>query len=107
MDMRVGLFLAIGYFMMTIYVHTASYAEGKFKLSYGKLGPTEVRIVVFIGNIIMPFWNPVVYSVYGDPIHAVDIAGIAVGIVFLVIFGVCSIRDARELNRLDRGNGRQ
>ena len=107
MDLRVGLFLVIGYFMMNIYVYTATYAKGEFKLSYGKLGPTEVRIILFIVNIIVPFWNPVVCSVYGDPIRALDIAGIAAGIVFMVVFTVCSIRDAKELDRLERAERRQ
>jgi len=102
MDLRVGLFLVIAYFMMNIYVHTATYAKGRFKLSYGKLGPTEVRIVMFIVNIIVPFWNPKLCFVYGVPVRALDVAGVAVGTIFLLIFTVCSIRDARELDRLDR-----
>jgi phosphatidylglycerophosphate synthase len=107
MDLRVGMFLAIGYFMMNIYVHTATYAKGEFKISYGKLGPTEVRIVVFIVNIIIIFWNPVVYHVYGDPLRALDVAGIAAGIIFLAIFAVCSIRDAVSLDKLDRARWNQ
>ena len=102
MDLRVGMFLAIGYFMMNIYVHTATYAKGEFKISYGKLGPTEVRMVIFIVNIIIVFWNPVVYHIYEAPIRALDLAGITAGIILLIIFTVCSIRDAIVLDKLDR-----
>lgn len=102
MDMRVAMFVAIGFFMMNIYVHAATYAKGEFKISFGKLGPTEVRILVFIINLIVPFWNPVLCSFRGAPVRALDMGGIAVGIIFLVIFTVCSARDAKQLDSLDR-----
>lgn len=105
MDLRVGLFLAACYFMMNIYVHTATYAKGEFKLSYGKFGPTEVRMIIFIANVVVVFWNPVLFRVYGAPFRALDLAGTAVGIVFLAIFTVSSFKDARELDRLDREEG--
>lgn len=103
MDLRVGLLLVIGYLMMNIYAHVATYAKGKFKLSYGRLGPTEVRMVLFAVNIVVPFWNPVVHVVLGCPFRAFDLAGMAVVAILLTIFTVCSVRDAKELDRLDRG----
>ncbi len=102
MDMRTGMFLAVGYFMLNIYVHTAAYSEGVFRLSYGRLGPTEVRIIIFITNIIIIFWNPVICRIFGQPVRALDIGGIFVGTTFLVIFVISTIKDAIKLDREDR-----
>jgi len=102
MDLRVGLLLVIGYLMMNIYVHVAVYAKGEFKLSYGRFGPTEVRIALFAVNIVVPFWNPRVYVVLGCPCRVLDLVGLAITAVFLTVFTACSMRDARELDRRDR-----
>ena len=106
MDLRVGLFLGACYCMMNIYVHTAAYAKGEFKISYGKFGPTEVRMVIFAANLVVVFWNPVLFHVYHAPFRALDLAGTAVGCVLLAVFTVSTIRDAIELDRLDRKTGK-
>ncbi len=102
MDMRTAMFLAIGYFMLNIYVHIAAYSEGVFRLSYGRMGPTEVRIFIFIVNIVLIFWNPMITSVRNSPVRALDAGGIAVACIFIIIFIVSAIRDAIRLDRLDR-----
>ena len=102
MDMRVALFLVIGYFLLNIYVHIMAYTRGVFRISYGRFGPTEVRMFIFAINIVLIFWNPRVISFRGDPITALDLAGLVLGILFVVIFVTSSIKDAIELDRLDR-----
>jgi len=102
MDFRVAQLLVVGYLMMNIYVHVATYAEGRFKLSYGRFGPTEVRLALFAVNVVVPFWNPPVHTLLGVPLRALDLAGLAVTGILLAVFLVCSMRDARELDRRDR-----
>ncbi len=102
MDMRVALFVAVGYFLMNIYVHIAAYSEGVFRLSYARMGPTEIRMLLFAVNIVLIFWNPVVTHLRGAPLRALDIGGLAVAAGFIVIFVVSSIKDAIKLDRLDR-----
>ncbi|KPL20024.1 MAG: hypothetical protein AMJ92_00865 [candidate division Zixibacteria bacterium SM23_81] len=102
MDMRVALFLVIGYFLLNIYVHIMAYTSGIFRISYGRLGPTEVRMFIFAINIVLIFWNPRVVSFRGAPITALDLAGLALGVLFVIIFVISSIRDAIKLDRLDR-----
>ncbi|RKZ28100.1 hypothetical protein DRQ29_02450, partial [bacterium] len=102
MDMRTGMYLAVGYFMLNIYVHIAAYSMGVFRLSYSRLGPTEVRILIIIANIIVIFWNPVIYHIFGQPVRALDAVGILVGTGFLIVFAISVIKDAIELDREDR-----
>ncbi|RKZ32892.1 hypothetical protein DRQ33_05075 [bacterium] len=102
MDLRVALYLAVAYLMLNVYAHIAAYSEKIFKLSYGKFGPTEVRIVLFIINIVVIFWNPVVFYLFGHPLTAMDVAGIIVATTFMVIFAIASIKDAIKLDREDR-----
>ena len=104
MDMRVALLLAIGYFLLNIYVHVMAYTQEVFRISYGRFGPTEVRIFIFSANIVLIFWNPTVTYYGGDPVTVLDLAGLSLAAVFMTIFIVSSIRDAIKLDKLDRAN---
>jgi archaetidylinositol phosphate synthase len=102
MDMRIALFLAIGYFLLNIYVHIIAYTRRVFKISYGRFGPTEVRMFIFAVNVVLIFWNPPVTYYGGDPITALDVAGLALAMVFVIIFVISSIKDAIKLDKIDR-----
>lgn len=102
MDMRVALFLAVGYFLLNIHVHILAYTERVFRISYGRMGPTEVRIFIFAINVVLIFWNPVVAHFRGLPITALDVGGMAVGTAFVIIFVVAAIGDAIKLDQQDR-----
>ncbi|MBI1896099.1 MAG: CDP-alcohol phosphatidyltransferase family protein [Acidobacteria bacterium] len=45
--------LLIAYFLLTIETHLATYAVGTFHLSFWKLSPTELRILLVIGNLAL------------------------------------------------------
>ncbi|MEO0686082.1 MAG: CDP-alcohol phosphatidyltransferase, partial [Cyanobacteria bacterium J06649_11] len=36
----------IGYLLMSILVYIRTYVNGVFQISYGKFGPTEVRLIL-------------------------------------------------------------
>lgn len=55
MRLDISLFLTIGYLLLNIYAHVGAYTEGIFRLSYAKIGPTEIRILVVIVNTILIF----------------------------------------------------
>ncbi|MFQ6673717.1 MAG: CDP-alcohol phosphatidyltransferase family protein, partial [Fidelibacterota bacterium] len=98
MRMDVALFLATGYLMVSSYAHIAAYVRRVFVLSYGRFGPTEVRIIIALLNTTMIFWNPVVGSYRGGIFTAVDLGGVVLGIILLLIFAGVAIRDAKELD---------
>jgi len=78
----------IGYLMLGILAYVRTSVVGEFKISYGKLGPTEIRVIAILLNTSMYFigqktiaWtlfnNPLVFSVYDIP----------VSIIALLLFG--------------------
>ena len=90
----------IGYLLMSVFVYIRTCVEGVFKISYGRFGPTEVRLIVIIANTIIYFLgNPVVTLPFGALSIYDLIAGI-VAIVLTVIFLLSTIRQARELAKL-------
>ena len=90
----------IGYLVMSIFVYVRMCVEGLFKISYGRFGPTEVRLIVIIANTIIYFLgNPTVALPFG-PLSIYDMIAAIVAIVLTVIFFVSTINQARELKKL-------
>jgi len=55
MDLRVGLLLYAGYLMLTVYVSISAHLKNEFRLTYAKLGPTELRLIIIILNAMVFF----------------------------------------------------
>src|SRR5207253_11301404 len=53
MTERVAAALLIVFFMLAINSYLAAYALGVFKISQWKMGPTEMRLLLIIGNIFL------------------------------------------------------
>jgi len=91
----------IGYLLMSALVYIRTYVYGVFQISYGKLGPTEVRVILILLNTVMFFVgsSPIYLPLRLQTIYDIPVALIAVVLATLFVTG--SIRDASELAKLD------
>jgi phosphatidylglycerophosphate synthase len=90
----------IGYLLMSVYVYVDTYVSGVFKISYGKIGPTEVRALIVLMNIIVYFFgNPAVTFSFGE-LTIFDIFVAILALILFSIFTLSTITRARELARL-------
>lgn len=91
----------IGYLLLSILVYIRTCVKGEFKISYGKLGPTEARLIAIAANsLILFFGNPVV-KFLSMKLTVYDWIAI---IVILLLFGVTigsTVTQARILARMD------
>jgi hypothetical protein len=74
--------LLIVYFMLSIEVYLATYTLGTFHLSFWKFSPTELRILLMIGNVALLF-RPLV-QIFGARFRLFDVGG-AVGIAGMAL----------------------
>jgi hypothetical protein len=85
---NVAMVALVGYQAMALLVYTLTCVVGEFKISYGKLGPTEVRVVAILANSCMFFFG-VVYINFELPwVGAVKVGiyDLLVGVVALLLF---------------------
>ena len=82
MSERIAAGLLIAYFMLSIEVYLATYTLGTFHLSFWKFSPTELRILLMIGNLALLRW-PVVHLFGG--VHRLFNVGGAVGIAGMAL----------------------
>jgi archaetidylinositol phosphate synthase len=88
MSERIAIGLLIAYFMLTIEVYLATYTLGTFHLSFWKFSPTELRILLMIGNIAL-LYRPVV-RLFGNSYLLFDVGG-AIGIVGMGLMLLTSV----------------
>ena len=50
-NMSFAMFALIAYLMLSVYVYIDCHLKGEMRLTYGGLGPTEFRLMLFIVNI--------------------------------------------------------
>jgi phosphatidylglycerophosphate synthase len=53
MSERIAVGLLVAYFLLSIEVYLATYTVGRFQLSFGAFSPTELRLLLIIGNIAL------------------------------------------------------
>lgn len=74
-----GTFL-IAYLLLSIEIYLATYTIGTFHLSYWRFGPTELRILLVVGNLFA-LWRP--YAIIAGREFLLFDVGFAVGTVAL------------------------
>jgi phosphatidylglycerophosphate synthase len=100
MSPTVAMAFLIAYFLMNIEIYLATYTLGVFKLSYGVMGPTELRIIVCIGNLVLLTKKSVRI---GDGYYLLcDVSGVVAIIVLVAIAIVSSIKNTKHLYNEER-----
>lgn len=101
-DLNLGLLALIGYLCMANLVYITTSVKGVFKISYGSLGPTEVRAIAIISNIIVYFLgNPQIYFP-GFSFSLYNVIIICIIILLFFFFFYTTITEGVQLERLDR-----
>jgi archaetidylinositol phosphate synthase len=98
MSERVAAAVLISFLMLAINSYLAAYAIGVFKLSQWKMGPTEMRLLLMIGNVFL-IYHP---RAYHRRYLLFDIGGVVAVIGMLVILIVLSIQNTHTLYQMER-----
>jgi phosphatidylglycerophosphate synthase len=83
-DWRIALGMFIAFLMLSVQVYLATYAVGTFQLSFAGFGPTEIRIMLSLGNVAL--WFHPDARIFGSTYRVFDIGGIAaIGLMALIL----------------------
>lgn len=73
-DWRIALGMFVAFLMLSVEVYLATYTIGTFRLSFAKFGPTEIRILLALGNVAL--WFHVQARILGSTYRLFDVGGI-------------------------------
>lgn len=96
----IAMGLIIVYFLLSIEIYLATYTIGVFRLSYGLWGPTELRILLSVGSLIL-LVKPRV-TIAGTLYLLCDVGGVVAMAGMTVIVIVSVVRNTMKLYREER-----
>ena len=95
MSLTMGLAFLVAYFLVSLEVFLATYCLSSFKMSFLGMGPTELRLLLGIGNLVA-LRTPMV-TLFDEPWRLFDV-GAAVAIpALLIAFLTAAIKNGRVL----------
>jgi len=100
MSERIALGLLIAYFLVSINIYLATYTLGVFKISFGPIGGTELRLLLALGNLAL-LAQPRL-TLLGRQVLLFDVVGIAAIAALAVVLVVTTVRNTRTLYELER-----
>ena len=91
----------VSYLLLSSEVFLATHALNTFKISYFKFGPTELRILLIIGNVFVYYMNPQI-AWFGQKWQLFDV-GFGIGAAgVLLVFAITAIRHTVQLYNEER-----
>ena len=92
----------VGYLLVSIQVYISTAVHSVFKISYGKLGPTEIRLIAIIANTLIFFLGrPMVNLPLFGLVALYDVIVGVVAVILVYIFLSSSLVQMRTLAKLD------
>jgi archaetidylinositol phosphate synthase len=87
----------IAFLLLSVETYLAAYARSVFRLSYGIFGPTELRVLLAVGAVML-LYRPVV-QVAGRPYFLFDVGGVVGALGMFAILLYSTVRNTRGLYR--------
>lgn len=81
----IAIGLLIAFLQLSIQSYLATHALGEFRLSFWRFGPTELRMLLAIGNLAL-LWKPMIH-LFGRTYRLFDVGG-AIGLAGMAIMVV-------------------
>ncbi len=98
---NVAMLALVAYLLLSVLAYVRTCVVGEFKISYGKLGPTEVRVLAILLNIGIYFGGVrsmnLAWAGYQFTISPYDLIVGLIALVLLWFFIVTAVRQTRVL----------
>ncbi|MFL5817346.1 MAG: CDP-alcohol phosphatidyltransferase family protein [Conexibacter sp.] len=97
MLLSVGMLLGVAYLILSINVYLESQALGRFSIGYGKIGPTEVRVLLIALNTALALGLDMRFELLDTGLTGLDVVGVALALGMLLALVARAWRSLREI----------
>lgn len=99
----VALCVLAAYLILSVYTYVCTICTGEMRLTYGKLGPTEFRLIVILLNTLFVLfsWDSLLYTIGGESFGLFDLMALGVTAVILGLWLAQWLIDRRRLSLAD------
>ncbi|MEA2482696.1 MAG: hypothetical protein QOC55_643 [Thermoleophilaceae bacterium] len=106
MLLSTGALIVVAYLMLSINVYLESYALGRFSIGYGRIGPTELRLVLIALNVALALGAGLDFRLAGIGMTAFDVVGLAAAGLMCALMTGRAFANLRRLSREERAAAR-
>jgi phosphatidylglycerophosphate synthase len=101
LDVALGVLAA--YLIISVYTYVCTIVTNQMRLTYGKLGPTEFRLIVILTNTLFIYtpWHNLTLGVVGIELGLFDLLALAAILLMAILWLRQWLSDRRRLSRLD------
>jgi phosphatidylglycerophosphate synthase len=99
MLLSTGTLIVVAYLILSINVYLESFAFNRFSIGYGKIGPTEIRLILILLNTALALELGLDFNLVGVDLTVFDVVGLGIAGVMTVLLAGRSFRNLRELAR--------
>jgi phosphatidylglycerophosphate synthase len=96
----IAVWLLVAYLLLSSEIFLSTYALAQFEMSYLYFGPTELRILLCLGNLYV-FFRPQTHP-FGWPLGLFDLGGVIGGSGMAALAIVSAVRHGRLLYHAER-----
>ncbi|MEK7754933.1 MAG: CDP-alcohol phosphatidyltransferase family protein [Acidobacteriota bacterium] len=100
MSAAVAIGLLVAFLLLAVESYLATYTLGTFRLSHGLFSPTELRLLLMIGNFAL--FTRTEATIFGGRYLLFDVGGVIGVAGMLLLFAWASIRNTTALYRQER-----
>ena len=97
MLLSVGVIVVVAYLVLSINTYLETQTLGRFALGYGRIGPTEMRLILIALNTAIALGVTPQLTVGDTVLRPLDLAGLA---MVVLMGGALAVRVARNLREL-------
>ncbi len=103
-DLNLAFLALVGYLCMANLVYITTSVKGVFKISYGSLGPTEVRAIAILANLSIFFLGNPQIHLKNFSFYIYNLLLLCVVLLLFFFFISSVIKEGIQLERQDREN---
>lgn len=101
-NFNIACLALISYLLLSVLIFVRTSVVGEFKISYSKLGPTEIRVFAILLNTVMYFGNSQTFPWGPISLTPYDLLVSALTLILLYFFASTAIRETIRLAKENR-----
>ena len=103
--LEIALLALVGYLLMSILAYVGAFVSGEFKISYAKIGPTEMRLIAILANTTFYFVGNPVIKIALRSVSVFDLVILIIAVIMAVAFIVTTTGQAIHWREVDAREG--
>ena len=99
MLLSTGTLIVVAYLILSINVYLESFAFNRFSIGYGKVGPTEIRLILILLNTALALDLGLDFELVGLDLTVFDVVGLGIAGTMIALLAARAFGNLRELAR--------